>query len=89
MRSKDGGRNIKAIRRGGRAGLVSALSGVTWGTCQDEHDIDRGDTALTDTDLPPAGEIFFFLITAENFFGAEGPLGSSALGPRNNISPCL
>lgn len=70
-------------------GLVSALNGASWGTCWDDHDIDRGDTALADTDLPPAGEIFFFLITSENFFAAEGPLGSSALGLRTNTSSCL
>jgi hypothetical protein len=65
---------------------LGALSGLGFGRCE-QQDL-AGETA-TDTDLPPAADGFFYLVTAENGLGEEGTKGWDGLGAeRPNPSEC-
>jgi hypothetical protein len=66
--------------------LLSALAGLGYGNCylQDltVHRID-------DPDLPPSGNGYFYLVTAENRLGEEGSKGADSTGAaRPNPAPC-
>jgi hypothetical protein len=46
-------------------------------------------TLAIDTEDPPSGQCYFYLITAENRIGEEGTMGKKSDGtPRLNASPC-
>jgi hypothetical protein len=66
--------------------LVSTLPGLGYGLCQ-QADL-PGETT-DDGDVPPVGESYFYLVTAENLLAEEGTKGfNSAGGERANLSPC-
>lgn len=66
-------------------GQLSSLPG-SYGAC-----LGPGLTNETfdDTNVPAAGEVYFYLITAENRVEEEGTMGSTSSGTeRANSSPC-
>lgn len=66
-------------------GLVSALPGG-YGACLAANL--PGETA-TDAAIPPAGDCYFYLVTAENRIEQEGTKGHDSLGTeRSNAAPC-
>jgi hypothetical protein len=67
-------------------GLLSALSGGGYGACKEYGLVNE---AATDTDIPPARNGYFYLVTAENKLREEGTKGFSSDGAeRPNPSPC-
>jgi len=56
---------------------MSALSGLGYGAC-----FEPGLTGATTTDMdtPPSGDGYFYLVTAENRLGEEGPKGTDSSG---------
>jgi hypothetical protein len=67
-------------------GLISIISGLTYGDC--EQPGLTGETTI-DTDLPPASDGYFYLVTAENRLGEEGSKGRDSDGvERPNPAPC-
>ena len=67
---------------------LSTLSYSAFGTCEDESDAIRTDTVLTDRDLPPAGDGFYYRITTEDGVGEEFTLGVGTCAERSNFSAC-
>ena len=66
--------------------LVSSLSGLGYGSCEQQ---DIAGRSTTDTDMPPAGDGYFYLVTAENLLGEEGTKGrDSSDAERGNAAPC-
>ncbi len=66
--------------------LVSALSGLGFGSCLDHHVVQEG---ATDTQTPGAGQGYFYLVTAENRLDEEGTKGFRSNGmERPNHAPC-
>jgi hypothetical protein len=66
--------------------LVSSLSGLGYGSCEQ---LDITGPATGDADAPPAGDGYFYLVTAENMLGEEGTKGRDSAGAeRANASPC-
>ena len=66
--------------------LLSALGGGGYGDCQ-QYDL-TGETA-TESGTPPAGNGWFYLVTAENRLREEGTKGNNSAGAlRPNPSPC-
>ncbi len=46
-------------------------------------------TTASDTEAPPAGQCYFYLVTAENMIAEEGTMGNnSSAEKRVNASPC-
>ena len=65
---------------------LAALPGLGYGVCRDHH---LGSAAYNDPDLPGTGDGLFYLVTAVNRLGEEGPKGWDHAGtPRTNPSPC-
>jgi len=66
-------------------GLMSALAGLGYGQC-----FDPGVTTTTDSDsgTPPAGDGWFYLVTAENRLGEEGTKGWHSNGAERLGSVC-
>ena len=63
----------------------------SFATCDDGLDLDRTDTELTDTGVPPLGKGWYYLITAEDTDPEpprEGTLGLAACAERSNFTPC-
>lgn len=56
---------------------LAALAAGDYGDC---HTHDISSTSVYDTDLPPAGSGFFYLVSVENRLEEEGTLGSSSTG---------
>ncbi len=66
--------------------LLGNLAGLGYGTCQGPDLV--GETA-TDPDLPPGGDGFFYLATAENLLSEEGTKGfHTNAAERGNPVPC-
>jgi hypothetical protein len=66
--------------------LMSHLSGLGYGDC---HQNDIVGPTFADGDLPPGGDGYFYLVTAENRIGEEGTKGfDSDNVERANPSPC-
>ncbi len=66
--------------------LLSGLAGLGYGGCEQQEL--TGETA-TDSDAVPAGDGFFYLVTAENLLAEEGTKGFlSNATERGNPSPC-
>jgi hypothetical protein len=66
--------------------LLSALASPTWGACWIAG---TAPTETTDVTDPPAGDGYFYLVTAENLLAEEGPLGPDGSGvERPNLNPC-
>lgn len=66
-------------------GLLSSLPGG-YGVCLAAN---VPSESLTDADVPPAGQGFFYLVTAENRLGEEGTKGHDSHGvERVNATPC-
>lgn len=66
-------------------GLLSSLPGG-YGACLASN---VPGEAITDSATPPAGEGFFYLVTAENRIEEEGTKGLDSLGvERTNATPC-
>jgi hypothetical protein len=68
---------------------LAALAYSAFGSCRDDLDSDRLDTVLTDSETPPPGEAFFYLITAEAGGPSEGSLGLGTCAERSNFATCL
>ena len=66
--------------------LVGNLSGLGFGSCVQQAL--PGETTV-DTDVPPAGNAFFYLVTAENTLDEEGTKGfqSNGLERGGNVCP--
>ncbi len=67
-------------------GMVAELHTGSYGTC-----LTQGLTVrqASDSEVPTAGQCFFYLVTAENRLTEEGTLGNDSSGtPRPNTSPC-
>ena len=68
-------------------GLISNLT-TTYGTCQNSRDPNVTDTMFEETDIPPAGDGYQFLVSLTTIAGEEG-LGNATGGtPRTVASPC-
>ena len=66
--------------------VMSALSGGDYGQCE-QHDLP--DETTTDSDAPPVGGGYFYLVTAVNRLGEEGNKGLDSSGePRPNPDAC-
>jgi hypothetical protein len=66
--------------------LLGQIGGLGYGSCE-QHGL--SEESATDPDQPPAGEGYFYLVTAENLLGDEGSKGSDSDGAdRGNPSPC-
>jgi len=66
--------------------LISAVTGGGYGLCDQQN---LADEQATDADLPPSGDGYFYLVTAENLLGQEGIKGRDSGGfVRPNPSPC-
>jgi hypothetical protein len=66
--------------------LLSALSGGSYGTCR-QYDL-AAETTI-ETGAPPAGNGWFYLVTAENRLREEGTKGTNSSGAeRPNVHPC-
>jgi hypothetical protein len=57
--------------------LMSNLVGGGYGDC---HDSGFADPTAEDTDAPPAGDGWFYLVTVENRLGEEGTKGADSNG---------
>lgn len=67
-------------------GLVSTLSGLAYGSC---HQQGLTDETTTVADVPPSGDSYFYLVTAENLLSEEGTKGFDSTGTeRASPSPC-
>ena len=64
---------------------VSDLAGLGYGTCEQW---DLADETATDTDPVPAGDGFFYLVTAENRLDEEGTKGTDGAGTRRKGNVC-
>jgi hypothetical protein len=65
---------------------MSNLSGLVYGN---SHQQDIAGETTRDTTVPPGGDGYFYLVTAENRLGEEGSKGTdSGRMPRGNSSPC-
>jgi hypothetical protein len=56
--------------------------------CRDDLDGARTDTVLSDAQLPPAGQGYFYGVTAENAAHQEGSLGFATCVERSSFNPC-
>ena len=66
--------------------LLSNLSGINYGGCQQPG---LAANTATDASAPPAGQTYFYVVTAENRLEEEGTMGEdSAPAERPNNSPC-
>jgi hypothetical protein len=71
--------------------LLTTLGYGSFATCADSLDLDRTDTELVDTNTPPAGQGWYYLITAEDTDvepPREGSLGLATCAERSNFTPC-
>jgi hypothetical protein len=66
-------------------GLISNLSSLGYGQCEQQ---DLTDETATDSDAVPAGDGYFYLVTAENRLDEEGPKGSDSSGIRRLGTVC-
>jgi hypothetical protein len=64
---------------------VSALTGLGYGQCH-EQDLDTNTTS--DTEAAPAGDGFFYLVTAENRLAEEGTKGTQSDGAERDGNAC-
>lgn len=65
---------------------ITALSGLGYGQCEQQ---DLEEATATDPDTTPAGDGYFYLVTAENRLAEEGTKGDDGDGSeRANPSPC-
>lgn len=81
------------VYRGNLQNVSDALSYAFFGTCRNDLDSNRSDTALTVPGHPPAGSGWFFLITARDGAAPSPALRESTLGfgtsaERSNYNPC-
>lgn len=66
--------------------LLSNLFGGGYGNCK-EYGIENEQT--TDTETPPTGYGYFYLVTAKNRIAEEGTMGYNSAGTeRSNSNPC-
>jgi hypothetical protein len=69
-------------------GPLGSLSYAGFGVCRDDLDGARTDTVLSDAQLPPAGQGYFYGVTAENAAHQEGSLGFATCVERSSFNPC-
>lgn len=69
-------------------GDTATLSRTNFGTCLDALDSNRTDTVADLFEIPAPATGRFYLVTAENAAGQEGPLGDGSCCERPNLSPC-
>lgn len=65
--------------------LMSNLSGLGYGQCERQN---LPDEAVTDSDAVPAGDGYFYLVTAENRLQEEGTKGKDSSGVLRQGSAC-
>jgi hypothetical protein len=66
--------------------LIGALAGASGGSCEQQ---DIPGTTTSDATVPPVGDGWFYLVTAENRLGEESTRGNdSAGGIRPETAPC-
>ncbi len=69
-------------------GLISNIGYAHFGVCADGLDSVLTDESLGEPSVPPAGEIYFYVVSAESLAGAEGSLGLATCVERSNFTPC-
>jgi hypothetical protein len=60
----------------------------SFGVCADGLDAVRSDASMTDDEVPPPGEGFYYQVTTEDGSGAESTLGVGTCAERTNFTPC-
>ena len=68
--------------------LVHNIGYPNFGVCADLLDADPFDTELEDHGVPPAGEAWAYVVTAESPAGREGTMGFATCTERSNFTPC-
>jgi hypothetical protein len=81
--------NIAADTYSVLRGLVSELSNSNYGSCQDLRDPNTADTSFVESEQPPSGASFFFLVLGRDAgCGGRGTLGRNSSGAeRINQNP--
>jgi len=65
---------------------MSELSSLGYGECHQPGLFGR---TTSETEVPPSGDGFFYLVTVENRLGEEGTKGfANGIGERANTAPC-
>jgi hypothetical protein len=65
--------------------LLGNLPGLAYGICEQEG---LDSETVSDTETPPVGEGYFYLVTAENRLAEEGPKGSDSSGTKRTGVTC-
>jgi len=66
--------------------LISSVTDLGYGSCEQ---LDLANEHAVDPDLPPDGDGYFYLVTAENLLAEEGTKGfASNAAERANPAPC-
>jgi hypothetical protein len=66
-------------------GALASLGGLGYGACRTSA---VAGTTTADPDVAPAGNGYFYLVTAANLLAEEGTKGFGSAGERPNPSPC-